>query len=414
MKTKKGLLAMLLVLVLVACLVPMGALAAPAESTPTPAPTTEAASPEPEEAAEAEVAEAPVTAELEPVFVEADEELYAEANHAVYNNGGLVYNNGGTVYNNGGTVYNNGGIVYNNNGTVYSNGGTVYNNTGSVFNNGAEVFTHGGSVKDSHIYGYFSFSLAEDYSALVSIEGLDEQEDGELLISQDAVCTITANAGYTITDANVDAGIINSDDEGVYTLSEVDANVTLMLGIKVNEPELSLASGSYGKAQRLEMTAAEGAEIYFTTDGSEPQAASDKYTKAIEIDSGMEIKAVAVAAGAQMSDIASASYSIVALTAPNFDAVEAGYTAPAAQGILVENSGDVAAKIESVAIAGKDADSFKLSRTGGKTIAAGASDEKSWTIQPIAGLEKGSYSATVSFTFDSGETAEVKISFRVK
>ena len=84
------------------------------------------------------------------------------------------------------------------------------------------------------------------------------------------------------------------------------------------------------------------------------------------------------------------------------------------EGIRVDNPGLADAVIERVSLSGKDAEHFILSREEGGRISAGARDARSWTVRPAAGLEKGSYTATVVFTLDSGDMVELKISFRVK
>lgn len=419
MKRKNKMLAAALVTALLLCLLPATALAT---ATPSPAPTA-AATPQataeatPEPAAETPEATAALLPDgTEAAYNEADQTLYAAAGSVTYNNGGTVYNNGGTVYNNAGLVYNNGGLVYNNAGTVYSNGGTVYNNAGQVFNNGAIVYTNAGDTADSVISGYYRVSLGGDYSAFADITGLDaEPGAGGYLIAKDAVCTITPKAGFTVSSAEASAGVCAAGEDGSYTLSAVDAETALTLSFKAEAPVFGLAAGTYAKAQTLELSAAaEGAVIYYSTDGSEPTAESEKYTAALKLDAGTTVKAVAIAEGAEASDTVTAAYAVPKLTGPEFDAVSEGYKQPAAQGIVVDNSGSADARIKSVIVSGDDAASFILSRTAGGRVSAGAKDSTSWTIQPLVALKAGSYSATVTFTYDSGDTAQVKISFTVK
>ena len=196
MKNKK-LLALLLVLCLMICLLPAAALADGEDGETDELPVVDAAEPgeetaeapgeEPAEAEEAEEEEADEADPDAPLVVAAEETAYPLEGETVYNNGGVVYNNGALVYNNGGTVYNNGGVVYNNGGVVFANGGTVYNNGGTVYRNDAIVYAfEDDGVVENHIYGYCAVETAEDYSALVSFEGLTEEgllpAGGELVI----------------------------------------------------------------------------------------------------------------------------------------------------------------------------------------------------------------------------------------
>ena len=80
----------------------------------------------------------------------------------------------------------------------------------------------------------------------------------------------------------------------------------------VATPVFSMASGTYYEAIEVEITCAtEDATIYYTTDGSEPTAASTVYTSAIAVGYDMTIKAIAMKDGYDNSGIASASYVIM-------------------------------------------------------------------------------------------------------
>ena len=80
-------------------------------------------------------------------------------------------------------------------------------------------------------------------------------------------------------------------------------------------PMASVASGTYTENQTVTLTA-EGADIYYTTDGTKPTTGSTKYTDPISVTGteGMEtkttIKAIAVAAGKANSSVAEFNYTI--------------------------------------------------------------------------------------------------------
>ena len=345
--------------------------------------------------------------------VEAEDSFFALAGDTVYNNGGVIYNNGGVVYNNGGTVYNNGGTVYNNGGEVYTNGGKVYNNVGTVYNNNGTVYNFKGNVEASLIYGYFRLTLPEEGPDLVQLEGLDEGEDGSLLIRQDATCVLRPLEGYRLLDVEADAGTLAENEDGSFSLSGVDADVTLRYRLQPAAPVLSLEPGTYAEAQTLEITGPEGAEIYYSLDGRKPDADNSLlYEGPLTLEEGAVVTAMAVVEGAEAGESASAAYAIVTVTAPVFEDAEEGYARPAAQAISIENSGSVAAMVTAVALEGENAEVFDLTGGGTGKINPGATSTK-WTVRPAGGLEAGSYSARVVFTFDSGSTAEVPIQFTV-
>ena len=80
---------------------------------------------------------------------------------------------------------------------------------------------------------------------------------------------------------------------------------------KVQTPSFSVASGSYGPAQAVEMsTATPGAAIYYTDDGSEPTRSSTRYLGAVNVTEPKTIKAFAVFADWADSAVETAQYTI--------------------------------------------------------------------------------------------------------
>ena len=88
--------------------------------------------------------------------------------------------------------------------------------------------------------------------------------------------------------------------------------------VVVETPTFSVAGGTYDNAQTVELSAAEGCTIYYTTDGQNPTDDVDdgstiKYTAPITVDKTMTIKALAVDGDDNMSNIVSETYTIVEL-----------------------------------------------------------------------------------------------------
>lgn len=98
--------------------------------------------------------------------------------------------------------------------------------------------------------------------------------------------------------------------------TEVTENITLTAGWKEYEqaamPNAGIASGSQvAKNTKVNLTCpTEGAEIYYTTDGSQPTVSSAKYAEAITIDRNMIIKAIAVKQGYRQSNVAEFTYTV--------------------------------------------------------------------------------------------------------
>jgi LysM repeat protein len=79
------------------------------------------------------------------------------------------------------------------------------------------------------------------------------------------------------------------------------------------KPAASPAAGEVAAGTTVTLsTTTEGAEIYYTTDGSDPDSAKTKYTAPIAINAALTIKAIAVKAGLTNSAVLEAAYTIAA------------------------------------------------------------------------------------------------------
>ena len=362
---------------------------------------------------ETEPAEAP---EKDYVTANADQVLYAYEGMTVFNNAGVVYSNLAVVYNNGGTVYSNEGTVYNNGGIVYANGGTVYNNAGTVYNNGALIFGFGGDVADSVIFGCYELKFADYYEPFIELDGANIEPGSEkMLVSEDGICRISPAPGYRIAGAETNAGVITRDEEdGSMLLSEVDADVTLTLSIQTESPAFDLESGTYAEEKSVSICGPEGSRIYYTLDGSLPTEESGTlYEAPIAVSESTVVTAIAVSDNVLPSEPAVLNLSFLLFTAPEFDAVDAGYARQSARPVIVENDSALPAVIASAELVGENTEAFTLSSTSGKTVPAGKINNSTWSVRPVTELAPGTYQAAVVFTLDSGETVEVPVTFTV-
>ena len=120
---------------------------------------------------------------------------------------------------------------------------------------------------------------------------------------------------YTYTFETEYAYIGFRSKSGALYLDKVDIvwNVT---GKTVEAPKFSLEPGIFTDAQTVTITAAEGTDIYYTTDGKNPtvdvnDGSTIKYTEPITISTTTTLNAIAVDADGNKSGVATATYFIL-------------------------------------------------------------------------------------------------------
>ena len=352
------------------------------------------------------------------VTVTEGESAYAYEGMTVFNNGGTVYNNLATVYNNGGLVFNNGGTVYNNGGIVYANSGTVYNNAGKVFNNDAEIFSFSDDdiVSSSRVYRFYELKFADYYEPFILVDGIVKEPGSEsMMLGEGIACHISPYPGFVLKAAETDAGdLVWDGEDGSIYLTNVDADTSLALTLQAETPAFSLENGTYAVEQNVAISGPAGCRIYYSLDGSTPDAESGTlYEEAFPVSETCTVRAVAVVDGVESSEVAKLKLSFLNFTAPKFDDEKEGYFRPSAKVIAVLNPGTEDVKITGVALDGENADAFALSTESGKTIPAGGLNNSKWFVRPVKDLAAGVYEAVAVFTLDNGDRAEVPLSFTV-
>lgn len=96
------------------------------------------------------------------------------------------------------------------------------------------------------------------------------------------------------------------------------------------------------------------------------------------------------------------------VTVPAFAVMTYGYEQPAAPSITITNAGNSDATVSSVTV---DSESFTIGGSGGAVPAGGSIS--TWTIRPSAGLDAGTYTATITVTYNDNATATANVTFTV-
>ncbi len=139
--------------------------------------------------------------------------------------------------------------------------------------------------------------------------------EGGILILSDSGGNLIDRLAYAASHRNISYG--RKTDGGTSLEFLLNAtpgksnNGTASTFDKIEAPSFDLPAGFYPSAQQVTIKAPAGARIYYTTDGSEPQA--DKailYTAPVPVANNTPLRAIAVIAGSLPSDITTASYFI--------------------------------------------------------------------------------------------------------
>lgn len=97
------------------------------------------------------------------------------------------------------------------------------------------------------------------------------------------------------------------------------------------------------------------------------------------------------------------------VTAPTFDAVEYGYTQPAAKPITIQNTGNTTSNITKVEL--NSTESFDIAGSG-DSVNPG-SNITTYTIQPKEGLAVGTHTANITVEYTNSGIATAQVSFAV-
>lgn len=155
-----------------------------------------------------------------------------------------------------------------------------------------EAVEGGYTIKDN--YGKYLYMTGTFNSFNVSATTPTEGGVWTIAINEDGTATITnvEKAKYIQYSNNYSSYGCYADEQG--SLPKIYLKEEKADEIVVSVPTFSIEKGIYAEAISVELkTETAGAEIYYTTDGSDPTIESTKYTSAINVDKTTTIKAIA-------------------------------------------------------------------------------------------------------------------------
>ena len=183
------------------------------------------------------------------------------------------------------------------------------------------------------------FSIpAGTYSSAQTVSISDSTSGATIYYTTNGTTPTTSSTKYsgaiTVSTSEILQAIAT---ETSYTNSSA-SSASYTITLPAIPPTYSLPSGTYTGAQTVSINdATPGATIYYTTNGTTPTNASQKYSGPITISASETIEAMAAASSCTNSTVASASYSIaVPAAAPAFSLTAGTYTG--AQTLTISDS----------------------------------------------------------------------------
>lgn len=183
-----------------------------------------------------------------------------------------------------------------------------------MYNKAGDYRVHAGSVmtvtapEDSEM-SRIVFSISTDglrrWPTLTPNSGTVENNTA----SREIVWTGTANSVAFTIGQTADYGT-QEGEAGILQFDKVKISVAGDLGFS-SSPTISPEGGKYADSVTITITAAEDAEIYYTTDGTTPDETSTKYTEPFDITNSCTLKAIAIEAGKSASNVVEQSYTIM-------------------------------------------------------------------------------------------------------
>ncbi len=175
------------------------------------------------------------------------------------------------------------------------------------------------------------------YNEALSIELFSEIEDVEIYYTIDGSDPIMSASKVLYTEGNPIEIALNQ----TISIKAYSEKENFMPSVVVSEtystlPKLDLVTfspeaGNYTSEQNISLSNVEGASIYFTLDGSEPNEESSLYSEAILLleHTVTTIKAIAYKEGYEESDVLEATYTITGQVATPSPSLESGiYSSP--------------------------------------------------------------------------------------
>lgn len=183
-----------------------------------------------------------------------------------------------------------------------------------------EINPTGQILNDAQVTASLDVLLPEENYTLESVQIqymiYPYTEDEGTLVTEDMTAvgdtyshTFSEQADFTTVDFEIIATA--STPDGVTTRARESGSYSVESATQTSPVVMTPAAGTYINQVSVELSSVtEGASIYYTTNGDDPDATSTQYSSAINVEETTTIKAIAIADGLNNSPITTRTYSI--------------------------------------------------------------------------------------------------------
>ncbi len=202
------------------------------------------------------------------------------------------------------------------NSEITAHGGTYYGANVNSSDNGVGTASIQTKARVANPYTFTCYVSKESTNTTASTWYVEVSSDGTNWTTVESQSASSMSKGswteVTTNLSNYSNVYVRLRYSGSTAIRTVD-DISIALGgtPKVATPTFSVAEGTYTEAQSVEISCTtEGATIYYTIDGTTPDASSTAYSSAITISSTTTIRAIAVKADYDNSEVAEVTYTI--------------------------------------------------------------------------------------------------------
>ena len=149
------------------------------------------------------------------------------------------------------------------------------------------------------------------YNQVIYVE-LSTDENAIIRYTLDGTDPDSRSAPYT-TPIKVDTSLIlkaRAFNPSLITSHVLEVEYIINVSEQLGPPGFDVSAGTYDSMFAVTLTAAEGADIFYTLDGSNPTTVSTEYQYPVPVSRSLMIKAIAVKEGFLQSDPDSAAYEL--------------------------------------------------------------------------------------------------------